>query len=130
MKKKVIIIGGGINGLVAGNYLRRHGFNVTILERKNEVGGSVSSTHFTYKGKKYLYPTGATVLGVMQDFIFRETGLSDALSVFSPQHPEIVYCNSHAEPCILYRDVDELKQEMKAKWGEQGKIDQFFSDRD
>ena len=40
MKNKVVIIGAGVNGLVAANYLKKHDFNVTILEKKNYVGGA------------------------------------------------------------------------------------------
>ena len=36
----VIVIGGGINGLVAGAYLARHKKKVLILERQSSVGGA------------------------------------------------------------------------------------------
>ena len=32
--KKVIIVGSGINGLVAANYLVKYGFDVSIIEKK------------------------------------------------------------------------------------------------
>ena len=32
--KEVIIVGSGINGLVAANYLVKHGFNVSVIEKK------------------------------------------------------------------------------------------------
>jgi phytoene dehydrogenase-like protein len=32
--KKVVIIGSGINGLVAANYLSKEGFSVSIIEKK------------------------------------------------------------------------------------------------
>jgi len=40
MSKKVIVVGAGINGLVAAFYLRRAGFAVTLIERANRVGGA------------------------------------------------------------------------------------------
>ena len=36
----VVIVGAGINGLVAANYLRRCGYQVTIIERAARVGGA------------------------------------------------------------------------------------------
>ena len=40
MKKKVVIVGGGINGLTAANYLQKQNFDVHILEKNNHVGGA------------------------------------------------------------------------------------------
>ena len=73
MKKKIVIIGAGINGLVAANYLQRNGFQVTLIERKSKIGGAVSTDSFKHGGRKYIYPNGASVLGFMQDFVFHDT---------------------------------------------------------
>ena len=35
MKKRVVIVGGGINGLTAANYLQKQSFDVKILEKNN-----------------------------------------------------------------------------------------------
>jgi protoporphyrinogen oxidase len=40
---KVLIIGGGLSGLGAGYKLSQEGFKVTVLERRNTVGGMASS---------------------------------------------------------------------------------------
>ena len=39
MKKKVIIIGSGFSSLSAAAYLAKDGFDVTIYEKNNTVGG-------------------------------------------------------------------------------------------
>lgn len=39
MTKHAVVIGAGVGGLSAGLELRRHGFDVTILERHEHVGG-------------------------------------------------------------------------------------------
>ena len=44
--KKVVIIGSGINGLVAANYLSKEGFSVSIIEKNNHTGGAC-----TFKSK-------------------------------------------------------------------------------
>ena len=38
-----LIVGGGHNGLVAAFYLARAGLNVSVLERREEVGGAAST---------------------------------------------------------------------------------------
>lgn len=43
MKKKVIIIGGGIAGLSAGCYLRMNGFKTRIFEQHHHPGGLCTS---------------------------------------------------------------------------------------
>ena len=36
--KKIVIIGGGINGLIAANYLAKEKYNVTVVEKKSFTG--------------------------------------------------------------------------------------------
>lgn len=126
MNKSVVIIGAGINGLVAANYLARVGFAVTVLERKNSPGGACCAGILEHEGKKYEYPQGASVLGFMQDFVFEETGLSQRISMFSPEHPEVLYARQGAG--LWWDDPDKLKKEVAAKWGEQGDFVRFFDD--
>jgi len=45
-----IIIGGGHNGLVLGNYLVKTGLKTLILERRLEVGGGLSTEEVTIPG--------------------------------------------------------------------------------
>jgi oxygen-dependent protoporphyrinogen oxidase len=43
MTKTVVIIGAGISGLTTAYLLSKNGFDVRIIERKSEVGGSIES---------------------------------------------------------------------------------------
>ncbi len=43
MNKKIVILGAGITGLTTAYLLNKEGFDVTVLEKKNEVGGSMES---------------------------------------------------------------------------------------
>jgi len=43
--KKIVIIGAGISGLTTAYLLSKNGFDVRIIERKSEVGGSIESVN-------------------------------------------------------------------------------------
>jgi len=44
LKRRVIVVGGGVAGLTAGATLLKHGgFDVTLLEADNRIGGRVQS---------------------------------------------------------------------------------------
>ncbi len=127
MSQKVIVVGAGINGLVAAFYLRRAGFVVTLLERAERVGGACVSETVTVNGRAQTYALGASVLGLMQDFIFQETGLAERLQTYVPTHPKRVYFpdGKHA---WIYRDTAQLQRELADKWGERGDVAAFRAD--
>jgi phytoene dehydrogenase-like protein len=84
MKPAVVVIGAGINGLVAAHYLRKAGCRVTLLERAERAGGACISEVASVNGHTQHYALGASVLGLMPDFIFRETGLAERLETYVP----------------------------------------------
>ncbi|MBE0539705.1 MAG: protoporphyrinogen oxidase [Ignavibacterium sp.] len=43
MSKKIVVIGAGISGLTTAYLLSKKGFDVTIIDKKNSVGGSIES---------------------------------------------------------------------------------------
>jgi phytoene desaturase len=64
--KKVIVIGAGPGGLTAAMLCAHRGYDVTVIEREDSVGGR--NCAITENG--YTYDTGPTFL--MMDFILRE----------------------------------------------------------
>jgi len=56
MKKRVLIMGGGIGGLTAAHELAERGFEVTVLESRSAVGGKARS-----------YPVPGTAVGGRKD---------------------------------------------------------------
>ncbi|MBK6913542.1 MAG: protoporphyrinogen oxidase [Ignavibacteriales bacterium] len=43
MNKKIVVIGAGISGLTSAYLLSKKGFDVTVIEKNNAVGGSIES---------------------------------------------------------------------------------------
>ena len=128
MKKNVVIVGAGVNGLVAANYLKKHDFNVTVLEKKNYVGGACVKDSTIINGKKIDFAQGATVLGMMPNFIYKETGLSRKIKTFCPENPKLVYFENDNTPTRIFRDIKLLEKELKDRWNEKGDVKAFRND--
>ena len=128
MTSQVVVVGAGINGLVAAHYLQRGGCNVTLLERSDRVGGACISDVATVNGRTQRYAVGASVLGLMPDFIWRETGLADRLETFVPGHAKRVYFPGPDASVWIHRDSEALEREFQERWGERGDVAGFRHD--
>ncbi len=124
----ILVVGAGINGLVAANYLRRAGCDVTMVDRAERVGGAVVSATAEVNGVSQPYALGASVLGLMQDFVFEETGLAERLQTYVPDHAKFVYFPGDDEPTWIHRDPAMLDKELAEKWGENGEVEAFRAD--
>jgi phytoene dehydrogenase-like protein len=124
----VVVVGAGINGLVAAHYLRRAGCTVTLLERADRVGGACVFETATVNGRAQRYALGASVLGLMPRFIFEETGLAGRLQTFVPSHAKRVYFPDPKASAWIYRDPAALERELKERWGEHGDVAGFRHD--
>ena len=127
-KKRVVIIGAGINGLVVSNYLSRENYDVTLLEKSDKIGGACVSDSVKINGDHISFAKGATVLGMMPDFIFNETGLSERIKIFSPDYQKIVYFEKDNTQINIHKDAHELSKELNKKLGENGDIKGFRND--
>jgi phytoene dehydrogenase-like protein len=125
-----IIIGAGINGLVAANYLARSGHQVTLLERAERAGGACVPATASIDGINQDYALGASVLGLMQDYVWKETGLAERLTAWAPRHPKQVHFPGQEGPTWIYRDPAQLDREFAQKWGERGNLTAFREDED
>jgi phytoene dehydrogenase-like protein len=125
---KIAVIGAGINGLVAANYLQRAGHRVTVLERSDRVGGACVPETAVIDGLRQDYALGASTLGLMQDFVWQETGLANRLRIWAPGHPDLVFFPRQEEPTRIFADASDLAREFAGKWGERGDTRAFFAD--
>ncbi|MEM7348173.1 MAG: FAD-dependent oxidoreductase [Chloroflexota bacterium] len=128
--QNITVIGAGINGLVVSNYLARAGHQVTLLERAHRVGGACVSETAEIQGIQQDYALGASTLGLMQDFVWRETGLADRLQGWAPSHPDLVFFPDSEHPARIYNDTPQLSRELAEKWGEQGDLGAYEVDLD
>src|SRR5579862_1093053 len=126
--RRVAVVGAGINGLVAAHYLQRAGCAVTLLERAPRAGGACVSETATVQGQTQRYALGASVLGLMPDFIFRETGLAERLQTYVPSGAKRVYFPDPKASAWIYRDPAALDQELRQRWGERGDVAGFRRD--
>ncbi len=93
MSKKVVVLGAGISGLTPAYFLAKEGFDVTVLEKKREVGGSVE----TIKEQGFLFdrgPNSGLETTPVLSKIVSDLKLGD----------DLVYANKEASKRYILRD--------------------------
>jgi len=93
MNKKITVIGAGISGLTSAYLLSKKGFDVTVLEKNNSVGGSIESV--TENG--FLFdrgPNSALETTPVIGQLIRELKLE----------PELLYASKLANKRYILRD--------------------------
>jgi phytoene dehydrogenase-like protein len=95
-----VIVGGGHNGLVAGFYLARAGLRTVILERRPFVGGACNTEEFA---PGFRASTGAYVLSMLREAIWRDMGLVRRGIVVDPAGPSL---NLYADGAHYYLGDD------------------------
>ncbi len=93
MKKKVVVLGAGISGLTISYLLNKDGYDVTVLEKKDAVGGSID----TVVEDGYLFdrgPNSGLETHPLIAQIVEELGLQD----------EMVYANKESNKRYILRN--------------------------
>ncbi|MBM3750719.1 MAG: NAD(P)/FAD-dependent oxidoreductase [Acidimicrobiia bacterium] len=97
----VIIIGGGLNGLVAANVLAKKQFSVLVLEREDQVGGA-AVTGTSALGVKL--PTLSHALGPVSADVCRTLKLDRAGIEFMMPDPVLTTFGTKGEVITFHRD--------------------------
>lgn len=97
----VIIIGGGLNGLVAATWLARKKFSVLLLERHEQVGGA-AVTHTSPRGFKTA--TLSHSLGPLSADVVRTLRLDRAGLEFVTPDPVLTTFGANGETITFHRD--------------------------
>ena len=112
MKKKVVVIGGGIAGLSAGVYALRCGFDVTVLEGHTIAGGNCTSWKrggFLFEGGMH-WLTGSNEKEPIHK-MWRLLGALDDSVTVQYSEPFMEY-NHKGLPVRFYRDVDKTEKHL------------------
>ena len=111
--KKVVVIGAGIAGLTAAIYAQRSGFDVTLIEQHNIVGGMCTS----WRRRGYLFEgaihwmTGSSPKTEAYQ-LWKDTGaLSDSIPVFL--HDPFRSVDYDGQVIHLYRDIDKTARHLQ-----------------
>src|SRR5687768_17137069 len=110
MAKQVLIVGGGHNGLTAAVYLAKAGRKVTVLERRELIGGcSVTEPLWAgYKVSTASFVTSMFDMRVVDDLELRKHGLE-----FLPREPASFTPFSDGRSLTLWsRDMAKTQAEI------------------
>ncbi len=105
----IIVVGGGHNGLVAGAYLQKLGFEVCVIEQYPKIGGGVRSEEFTLPG--FIHDFGSvTHQRVRNNPLIKndELGLKSkyGLEYAIPEIPLAALFEDGTSLCV-YKDLDK-----------------------
>ncbi|RXJ00666.1 FAD-dependent oxidoreductase [Anaerobacillus alkaliphilus] len=115
MTNSVCVLGAGIGGLMAGAYLAKAGFHVTVIEKARTVGGSAG----WYVRKDRIFPTGATIaFGLEDGGLFRKhlDNLGIQVDVLELSYPmDIVLPDREVS---IFLDSYKWEQELRSKFSD------------
>ncbi len=110
-QKKVVIVGGGHNGLVCAAYLARAGFTVTVLERRELIGGACV-TETLWPG--YRVSRAAYVLSLLRPRIVKDLELTKHGLKLLPRVPSSITPLPDGRALVLGPDREQNAQEIRA----------------
>ena len=98
------------------------------MRKKPFTGGACIKDTVEIGNKKIDFAYGATVLGMMPDFIFEETGLSKIVQGYYPKNPKLVYFNGKRKFLLKFIKITLNWKKNLEKNGETGKVNEFRND--
>jgi phytoene desaturase len=111
IKKKVIIIGGGVSGLTAGIFAQKYGFESTIYEKNSFTGGECTGwdkNGFHIDG--CIHWLAGTREGRGMNRLWNEIGALNGTEIYQPESFATVL---HEEGnLVIWRDKEKLKSQL------------------
>ena len=117
-----IVIGGGVNSLVAATMLGKKGKKVLLLESRNQIGGLASNLEFgggykcnmIYDSIKWIDPR------VLKDLELENNGLKfikpDIVRIALGENGKHIFFNQ--DPLKTADSISKLSKEDSTKWGD------------
>jgi len=125
--KKALIIGGGFAGCTAANILKNKGFDITLFEGNNYLGGGC--TTFFYHGHPYTYGPRHLLINIDDTYVWDY--FSQYLSLRELKHHTMTYVSDDnrfytypihydeikemPDKDLIYRELDNRESADKAK---------------
>lgn len=98
----VVVIGSGLNGLVAGAQLAKKKLSVVILEQRDQPGGAMATAEFVpgFRGPALSHALGPIAREVVRALHLDRAGLS-----FIAPEPALTTLGAHGEAIVFHRDA-------------------------
>ena len=111
----VVIVGGGHNGLVAAGYLGRAGLNVTVLERRDIIGGAVVTEEW-FPG--FHISTCSYVCHILQKKVIDDLEMRRYGFHVYPLDPSRVHPYPNGNALTLWHDDAHTAEELRDRFPE------------
>ncbi len=114
MSKKIIVVGGGHNGLVAAAYLAMANHRVTVLERRSVVGGCAVTEEIdpeTEPGCRV--STASYIASMLNGHVINDLKLGSYGLRMVPCEPGVQAAFSDGDVVSHWNDHNKLKQELQ-----------------
>ena len=96
----VVVIGGGLNGLVAAAWLARHKLSTVVLEQRDAAGGAAITAELA---PGFQSPTLSHALGPVAREVVRTFHLDRAVELITPE-PALTSLGRHGESVVFHQD--------------------------
>ncbi|HVL80574.1 MAG TPA: NAD(P)/FAD-dependent oxidoreductase [Actinomycetota bacterium] len=108
--RQAVVIGSGHNGLVAAAYLARAGWAVTVLERRDVVGGATVTEELA---PGFRVSTASYSLSLLRPRIHAELDLATHGLVIQPKDPQLFAPLPGGRHLLVWRDPARTRSEIE-----------------
>jgi phytoene dehydrogenase-like protein len=118
----VVIIGGGVNGLVAGAWMASRKLAVTIVEQHERVGGAALTTEFApgFKSPTLSHSLGPVSRDVLRALRFDKWGMEfltpdPSMTAVGVEHQAVVF---HRDPVLTAASIATVSKADASRWSD------------